>query len=119
MLSLEKFYPPDGRLLLAELDDRIAGLTCMRKIKEDIGEIKRMYVRKEFRGQGIGKTLLHRLIEEAKEIGYPIIQLDNARFMEAAHSLYRSNGFYEIDPYPESEIPEAFQPHWIFIERKL
>lgn len=39
--------------------------------------------------------------------------------MEAAHALYRSNGFYEIDPYPESENPEEFQTHWIFMEREL
>ncbi len=119
MLNLEKFYPPHGRLLLAEMDDRVAGLACMRRISEDIGEFKRMYVRKEYRGLGIGRTLLERLIDEAKEIGYPKVRLDSAKFMEAAHSLYRSNGFYVIDPYPESEIPEEFQSHWIFMEREL
>ena len=119
MLDLEKFYSPYGRLLLAEVDGRVAGVACMRRIREDIGEIKRMYVRKEYRRLGIGRTLLERLIEEAKEMGYPKVRLDSARFMEAAHSLYRSNGFYEIDPYPESEIPEEFQSHWIFMERKL
>lgn len=54
MLDLEKFYPPHGCLLLAEIDDRVAGLACMRKIRNDIGEIKRMYVREEYRGLGIG-----------------------------------------------------------------
>jgi GNAT superfamily N-acetyltransferase len=119
MLDLEKFYPPHGRLLLAEMDDRIVGLACLHRIGEDIGEVKRMYVRNEYRGLGIGRTLLERLIEEAKEMGFPKVQLDSARFMEAAHALYRSNGFYEIDPYPESEIPEEFQTHWIFMEREL
>ena len=119
MQNLDKFYPPEGRLLLAEMNEGIAGLACMRRIKENIVEVKRMYVRKEYRGLGIGKTLLERLIEEAKELGYLKVRLDSARFMEAAHSLYRSNGFYEIDPYPESEIPEEFQSHWVFMEREL
>ncbi len=119
MLDLEKFYPPYGRLLLAKLDEQVAGLACMRRIKDEIGEIKRMYVREEYRGFGIGKKFLIKLIEEAKELGYPKVRLDSARFMEAAHSLYLSNGFYKIDPYPESEIPEEFQAHWIFMEKQL
>lgn len=119
MLDLERFYPPHGRLLLAKMDDRVAGLACMHRVREEIGEVKRMYVRKKYRGLGIGRKLLDKLIEEAKEMGYSKVRLDSARFMEAAHSLYRSSGFYEIDPYPESEIPEHFQSNWIFMEREL
>ncbi len=119
MQHLDKFYPPGGRLLLAESDDRLAGIACLRKIREDICEVKRMYVREEFRGMGIGRMLLEKLIEAAKDSGYPRVRLDSARFMFAAHSLYRSSGFREIDPYPESEIPEEFQPNWIFMEKKL
>jgi GNAT superfamily N-acetyltransferase len=119
MLELEKFSPPHGRLLLAEHEGQITGLACMRRIREDIGEIKRMYVRPGFRGKGIGKALLEGLVNEAREIGYPRIRLDSARFMKEAHSLYRSAGFQEIDPYPESEIPAEFQKHWIFMEKQL
>ena len=109
MLVLSKFYPPQGRLLLAELDNRIAGLACMHQIREDMGEIKRMYVRDEFRGEGVGRALLEQLIIEARTIGYTHLRLDSARFMHRAHRLYRSVEFEEIDPYAESEIPERFQ----------
>ena len=119
MQNLDKFYPPEGKLLLAESDNQLAGIACLRKIKEDICEVKRMYVREEFRGTGIGRTLLDKLIEAAKESGYPRVRLDSARFMSTAHSLYHSSGFREIEPYPESEIPEEFQPNWIFMERVL
>lgn len=119
MLDLEKFSPPYGRLILAKIDDQAAGLACMHKIRDDICEIKRMYVQRAYRGTGIGRALLERLIEDAKKIGYSKARLDSARFMEAAHALYRSNEFYEIDPYPESEIPEEFQVHWVFMERVL
>ena len=119
MLELDKFLPPDGRLLLAEHEGRVTGLACMRRIRPDMGEIKRMYVRPEFRGMGIGRALLEALIAEAREIGYPRVRLDSTRFMKEAHRLYRSAGFEEIDPYTESEIPAEYQSHWVFMEMKL
>ena len=119
MHELEKFYPPSGRLLLAERDDFIAGLACMHKIRDDTGEIKRMYIREEFRRLGIGRALLDKLIAEAKTIGYAKIRLDSTRFMHAAHALYHSMGFYEISPYVESEIPAEFHSKWVFMELKL
>jgi len=91
----------------------------MRRIRKDIGEVKRMYVRPEFRRRGIGRALLEGLIAEAQEIGYSTVRLDSTRFMEAAHSLYRSLGFHEIEPYMESEIPPEFQQNWVFMEKQL
>lgn len=107
MSELQTYFPPDGRLLLAKAANRVVGIACMRRIGGDIGEIKRMYVRGAFRGQGIGRALLQRLLEEARDIGYSIIRLDSARFMEEAHSLYRSAGFRETEPYAASEIPPS------------
>jgi GNAT superfamily N-acetyltransferase len=91
----------------------------MRRIREDTGEIKRMYVRPDYRRRGIGLALLEALIAEARQIGYPTIRLDSTRFMKAAHALYRSLGFREIDPYPESEIPQELQHQWVFMEKRL
>ena len=91
----------------------------MKRLREDIGEIKRMYVRPQYRGRGLGRALLETIIEEAEEVGYPAVRLDSARFMKEAHALYRSAGFSEIDPYPESEMPSEFQKHWVFMERQL
>ena len=119
MAKLDIFSPPDGRLLLAFEEAHAAGIACLKKLREDIGEIKRMYVRPQFRGKGLGRALLETIIQEAKEVGYPVVRLDSARFMKEAHALYRSTGFSEIDPYPESEIPPEFQKHWVFMERQL
>ena len=105
MAKLEVFLPPYGRLLLAIEGARAAGIACMKRIGKDTGEIKRMYTRAEFRRRGIGRALLEALIAEAQEKGYATVRLDSARFMKAAHSLYRSAGFHEIEPYAESEIP--------------
>jgi GNAT superfamily N-acetyltransferase len=91
----------------------------MKRIREDVGAIKRMYVRPEFRGKGIGRVLVEALLAEAQQIGYPTVRLDSVLFMKAAHSLYRSAGFKEIEPYPESEIPTQFRSHWVFMEKHL
>jgi len=119
MQTLEKFMPPTGRLMLVRSDDRVVGIGCLKRLSSGIGEIKRMYVRPEARGAGLGRTLLASLIDEAKLAGYSRIRLDSAGFMDAAHALYRSAGFRDIEPYPESEIPEEFQRHWVFMERDL
>jgi ribosomal protein S18 acetylase RimI-like enzyme len=119
MIKLDIFFPPDGRLLLASQGAAVAGLACMKKLKDRTAEIKRMYVRPEFRRKGVGLSLLNALVEEAKRAGYQSIRLDSARFMTGAHALYRSAGFREIAPYPESEIPSEFQEHWVFMEKDL
>ncbi len=119
MAELEIFSPPDGRVMLVIEKSRAAGIGCLRRIREDMGEIKRMYVRPQFRGKGIGRAILEALLDEARDAGYPKVRLDSARFMKAAHSLYRSAGFREIEPYPESEIPTDFQENWIFMEKQL
>ena len=119
MNHLDIYLPPDGRLILVSEESKSAGLGCLKKTRDDIGEIKRMYVRPEFRGRGFGRRLLQTLLSEARDIGYSRVRLDSARFMEAAHSLYRSAGFQEIEPYDESEIPPEFREHWIFMERSI
>jgi ribosomal protein S18 acetylase RimI-like enzyme len=78
-----------------------------------------MYIRPAFRGRGLGRGLLRTLVSEARDIGYSKVRLDSARFMEAAHALYRSAGFQEIEPYDESEIPPDFREHWVFLEKAL
>lgn len=117
--ELGVYFPPDGRLILAFEESKPAGLGCLKKVCNSTGEIKRMYIRSEFRGRGLGRRVLEALLSEARDIGYSKVRLDSARFMEAAHALYRSSGFKEIEPYDESEIPPEFREHWIFMEKTL
>jgi GNAT superfamily N-acetyltransferase len=74
----------------------------LKKIEEDVGELQRMYVPPSFRGKGLGRAILNRLIEDARSIGYTRLKLESLEFLEAAHSLYRSVGFHEIDPYADN-----------------
>ena len=119
MNTLDKFMPPKGRLLLGYVDDQFMGIACLKVLTDSVGEAKRMYVRPQARKNGLGRALLNRLLEEARQSGYEQIRLDSARFMKEAHQLYQTSGFREIEAYEGSEIPKEFQKNWIFMEREL
>lgn len=119
LASLEKYQPPDGRLILAWKADEPAGVACMRRIGPTTAELKRMYVRPAMRGLGLGRAMLERLRDAVRDAGYTEVRLDSADFMTAAHALYHSVGFVDIGPYPESEIPEAYRKHWVFMEKRI
>ena len=117
--TIAKFQPPDGRLLLAFDDDDTFGIGCLRRIGPGTAEIKRMYVDPSHRRGGSGRTILDKLVGAARLAGYERVRLDSSEFMAAAQRLYRSSGFDDIDPYPESEIPDEYKSHWVFMELKL
>jgi GNAT superfamily N-acetyltransferase len=119
LTEIEKFEPPDGRLLLSVDGEETFGTAAMRRIGPGAAEIKRMYVDPSRRRAGVGRAMLDALIAAAGEGGYERLRLDSPDFMTAAHGLYRSEGFREIEPYPESEIPDEFKSHWIFMEKQL
>lgn len=100
----KKFHPPDGRFYLALYGGNIAGVGCLKKLEEGVGEIQRMYVPPTFRGKGIGRAIVNRLIDDARLIGYRQLRLESLEFLAAAHSLYRSVGFREIDPYADNSM---------------
>jgi GNAT superfamily N-acetyltransferase len=117
--TIANFQPPDGRLLIAFKKDVAVGTACMRRIGTDTCEIKRMWVDPSSRRGGVGSAMLDRLIAEARTAGYDRIRLDSPEFMTAAHGLYRSGGFADIGAYAESEIPDEYKSHWVFMEKSL
>ena len=90
---------PNGRLLLAFEDEKIVGGVALRKFSEGICEMKRLYIRSEFRGKGYGKALAKKIIDIGREIGYQYMRLDTVPNMIEAIALYGSMGFYKIKPY--------------------
>jgi len=102
------YVPPDGRLLLASHNGQLAGCIAMRRIGEGVCEMKRLFVRDAFRGQGLGRNLIEFLIRAATELGYERMRLDTLPpKMNDAIKLYRLCGFKEIEPYYDNPVPGA------------
>jgi putative acetyltransferase len=109
------YAPPTGRLLLAYENDQLAGCVALRKLSDDVCEMKRLFLRPEFQGKGRGRQLAQQIIEEARRAGYRTMRLDTlAEQMGKAIGLYYSLGFKEIEPYYENPVKGA-----IFMELEL
>ena len=119
MNNLDKFAEPDGRLLLVEVDGEIAGTISLRKIREDAGEIKRMYVKPKFRGKKLGNLMVEKVISISEENGFSKLFLDTSLFMSSAVSLYKKYGFKEIASYPECIVSKELWDNWIFMMKEL
>ncbi len=119
MATIDKFMPPSGRLLVAEINGELVGCASMKKLTDDISEIKRMYVQPKARGQGIGRAFVDQLIADCKQSGYRTIRLDSSKFMHDAHQLYQAAGFQIIPEYDGSEIPPDYRHNWYFMELRL
>ncbi len=108
-----QYSPPYGRLFLATQDNQIAGCVALRKIfservRDPIAEMKRLYVRPQFRGQGLGRSLTEAVIEAARAIGFRRIRLDTIPGkMDQAMALYHSLGFKNIEPYYINPVERA------------
>ena len=110
-----KYAIPDGRLFLALVNGKTAGCVALRKLEQSVCEMKRLFVKSEFRGLGLGKILIEKLIDEARFIGYEKMRLDTLPDqMAKAVKLYKSHGFVEIPPYYENPYKET-----LFLELNL
>ena len=105
---------PKGCLLLAACRGQAAGCVALRPLEEKICEMKRLYVRPQFRGLGIGRALAEAVIRQARELGYSRMRLDTVPSMAAARALYASLGFEPMGSYRYNPIEGA-----VFMELKL
>ena len=109
------YSPPHGRLILCNVDGRAAGCIALKPLEPRVCEMKRLFVRPEFRGRQLGLKLAVRLLDDARQIGYSLMRLDTIRgSMDNAIALYESLGFKEIPPYYENPIPNA-----LYMELKM
>lgn len=102
------YAPPRGHLLLAQVDGSIAGCCALRPLDAadypNASEMKRLYVRKAFRGFGLGRQLAEATLDAARQAGYACVLLDTLDGMESARALYADLGFEEIPPYYHSPL---------------
>ena len=103
-----KYKPPNGRLLLALYNSKVAGCVGLREFAKGICEMKRMYVKPKYRSKGIGRSLAIAVIQEARKIGYKKMRLDTVPWMKEAIELYYALGFKKIKPYRYNPIKGSF-----------
>ena len=108
------YAPPGGTLVVAKIDGELAGCCALRRFDAERGEAKRLYVRPQFRGQGVGRALLVWVIDEARRMGYREIVGDTVPQMAAALEMYDRMGFERTAPYSGQPTPGA-----IYLRLKL
>jgi putative acetyltransferase len=100
LVSLKTMYAaPSGGIVLCKVENGFIGCVGIRKIDDDIAELKRMFIQPAYQKRGIGKILLDKAIGLAEKLGYKTIRLDTLNYMTAAINLYKKRGFYEIPAY--------------------
>jgi GNAT superfamily N-acetyltransferase len=112
LLSLPGHYaPPRGTLLLATVDGVAAGCCALRPLDDvdyaNAAEMKRLFVRKPFRGFGLGRQLTEAILDAARQLGYACVLLDTIDEMESARALYEDLGFEEVPPYYHNPLAGA------------
>lgn len=113
--TLERVYgPPGGILFLLRQEERTAGCVALKDLGGGVCEMKRLFLRPGFRGEGLGRRCAERIVQAAREMGYGAMRLDTLPAMRAAIALYRSLGFTEIPRYTENPLEGA-----LFMELRL
>ena len=113
----EPFQRPNGALLLATVDGEPAGCIALKPLADQVCEMKRLYLKPEFHGLGIGRLLVSRLIDEAGAIGYTAMRLETGPLQHEALGLYAGFGFRRIPPY--RNLPDCLRDWLVCMERPL
>jgi carbonic anhydrase len=111
--------PPTSIFYIMEQLGQPIGMGGIRRVRDGIAEMKRVYVRDSAKGQGLGRALAERLIADARGFGYRTMFLDTAPTLATAIGLYERLGFSPIPAYPEVEVPAIMHPHWVFMAKQL
>ena len=111
--------PPAGAFYLVHREGRAVGMGGLRRTSDGAAEMKRVFVRSDQRGSGLGAIIVKRLIADAGSFGYGSMRLDSGPFMTSAHRLYEAEGFRDCPRYAGAEVPSELHDNWRFMERPL
>ena len=108
------YAPPRGQLLLAQEGEQAAGCVALRPLDDGACEMKRLFVRPDYRGQGLGRLLAAQMVSEATALGYVVMRLDTLETLKSAMQLYTSMGFQRRTAYYVNPLPGV-----VYWERSL
>lgn len=114
------YRDPHGCIVLAhDANGRLVGCGTMKKVRPDAAEMKRLYVRPEARGAGLGKALYDTRVDEARRLGVTTLYADTVRGNTEMLRLYEKQGFTYIPRYPENGNPPEYEPLLVYLEKRL
>lgn len=117
---MDELLPPSGRTLLATREDgALVGCGVIRTIRDDAAELKRMYVRPDAQGMGLGRQLFELRIAEARKMGCKFAYADTVRGNTAMLSMYEAFGFKYISRYSENANPAELDPYLVYLELRI
>lgn len=99
------YVPPRGALFIAYVDSAVAGCVALRPLNDGAAEMKRLYVRPDYRSLGLGNRLVDAVVKVARQAGFQHLRLDTLASMTSAQALYRKLGFVETPPYNDNYLP--------------
>jgi putative acetyltransferase len=100
-----RYAPPGGRLLLAVDGTHAVGCVALRALEDEVCEMKRLFVRPAYRGQGLGYRLAMQIVNEAPALGYRLMRLDTLDTLDSAMRMYAAMGFQRRTPYYANPLP--------------
>lgn len=114
------YLPPFGRVLLAhDGKGTLIGCGFLRQVRPDAGEMKRLFVRDDARGTGLGRRLVSERMDAARQMGWNTLLVDTVRGNTAMLKLYESLGFHEIERYDENANDAALAPYLTYLSCDL
>lgn len=115
--NLHKVLPPTGRLVLVHDEAaRLVGCGMLQQARPDAGELKRLYVRPEASGHGLGRLLVDARMRAARDMGWKTLLVNAVRGNSAMSRIYERIGFRYIDRYPECSDPVEADPYFIYMQ---
>ena len=111
------YAPPKGRLLIARRGKEVLGCVALRGLEDNIAEMKRLFVKSEAQGLGVGKRLAKSVMRIARELGYATMRLDTGPLQTEAVSMYQTLGFKFIEPY--YDLPNELGELLVFMQCDL
>lgn len=118
--NVGRILPPNGRFMLVRDDaDRLVGCATLHRIGPETGEFKRLYIRPEANGQGLGRALVEAQMEAARSMGWRRLMVNIIKGNRESIRIFEALGFRYIPRYEGCSDPIEADPYFVYLQRDL